>query len=301
MQMKIEIPIYEEIEDYYEFLGYSIAPCLPDFDIFNFAEVENLSLRFVPPVRKGFYQIVCKRNPAESSVLLNTARIESTAPMLLFQSPHHVYAWRRKDNLQGFVVFFKADFVEDFHRFDNHFPFFRLNENNRLILDNARLAEAESFLFKMLEIKNTDVNFKAEILRSLLNAFLYFCKSAFENLEQTKSRQPKNARLAQKFLELVTNFYIERKQVADYAELLGLTPNHLNEVVKKATGKTARSHIVSRVLIEAENLLAHTDLDVSEISDALGFDEPTNFTKFFKKYSKRTPREFRNKKSAESA
>lgn len=61
-----------------------------------------------------------------------------------------------------------------------------------------------------------------------------------------------------------------------------MTPNYLNELIKETTGKTARNHIVERVLTEAKNLLFHTDMDVAMIADTLQFDEPTNFGKFFK-------------------
>ncbi|HEY9819467.1 MAG TPA: helix-turn-helix domain-containing protein [Candidatus Sericytochromatia bacterium] len=49
-------------------------------------------------------------------------------------------------------------------------------------------------------------------------------------------------------------------------------------------------------MLEAKNLLTHTDLDIADISDNLRFDEPTNFSKFFKKYVALTPLQFRNRK-----
>ncbi|WP_443216704.1 helix-turn-helix domain-containing protein [Scytonema sp. HK-05] len=55
--------------------------------------------------------------------------------------------------------------------------------------------------------------------------------------------------------------------------------------MKQGTGKTARSFIVERILLEAKSLLTHTELDIAEISHNLQFDEPTNFSKFFKKYA----------------
>ena len=46
-------------------------------------------------------------------------------------------------------------------------------------------------------------------------------------------------------------------------------------------------------MLEAKRILAHTTESVKEIGYDLGFDEPTNFIKYFKKHSKFTPTEFR--------
>jgi len=46
-------------------------------------------------------------------------------------------------------------------------------------------------------------------------------------------------------------------------------------------------------MLEAKRLLAHTNESVKEIGYNLGFDEPTNFIKYFRKHSNSTPIEFR--------
>jgi AraC family transcriptional regulator, transcriptional activator of pobA len=54
--------------------------------------------------------------------------------------------------------------------------------------------------------------------------------------------------------------------------------------------------IIERILLEAKSLLTHTELNIAEISHNLQFDEPTNFSKFFKKYVGLTPLQFRHRK-----
>ncbi|WP_459640649.1 helix-turn-helix domain-containing protein [Flavobacterium sp. CGRL2] len=58
-------------------------------------------------------------------------------------------------------------------------------------------------------------------------------------------------------------------------------------------GKTPKEIIDDRVMLEAKRLLAHTNENVKEISYELGFEEPTNFIKYFRKHSNSTPVEFR--------
>jgi AraC family transcriptional regulator, transcriptional activator of pobA len=292
------IRTYCRIADYYATLGNVRKPSLTDFDILNFDQVSDVSVKFMPPFRKEFYQIVFKLNPTNSSVSLNTSKIESNKSLLIFQSPHHVYTWQRNFELKGFVLFFSTEFIENFQSFENEFDFFRLTETN--LLEVERTAEINYFLAKMVEVNESESNFKKQILQSLLTAFLYSCKALFEKQKRRIVSQPRNLTVTNQFLQLVNKFYLERRQVEQYAELLGLTTNYLSELIKETTGKTVHRHIVHRVLTEAKNLLFYTDLDVAEISDTLQFDEPTNFGKFFKKYTGATPLQFRKENLPES-
>jgi AraC family transcriptional regulator, transcriptional activator of pobA len=58
-------------------------------------------------------------------------------------------------------------------------------------------------------------------------------------------------------------------------------------------GKTPKEIIDDRILLEAKRILAHTTESIKEISYYLGFEEPTNFIKYFKKHASVTPTEFR--------
>ena len=56
---------------------------------------------------------------------------------------------------------------------------------------------------------------------------------------------------------------------------------------------TAKAFIAARIALEAKRLLVHTNYSVATIADKLGFDEPTNFSKFFRREARCTPAEFR--------
>ncbi|GAA4271199.1 AraC family transcriptional regulator [Aquimarina gracilis] len=72
-----------------------------------------------------------------------------------------------------------------------------------------------------------------------------------------------------------------------------MTPNYLTTTVKQITGKTAKDIIQQRVFLESKTMLSFTSLDIAEIAFQLNFQEPTHFTRFFKKYSGVTPNKFR--------
>lgn len=84
------------------------------------------------------------------------------------------------------------------------------------------------------------------------------------------------------------------RAASDFASQLNIHVNHLNRAVKAVTDKTTTQIIGERILQEAKIMLRHSNWNVSEISDALGFAEVTHFNNFFKKHAGLSPLKFRN-------
>lgn len=82
--------------------------------------------------------------------------------------------------------------------------------------------------------------------------------------------------LRKAFRRAVERHYIERKQVQDYADLLGVTANHLVKTVRETTGATPGQIIQDRLLLEAKRLLAHSHASISDISQQLAFQGHRN-------------------------
>lgn len=80
---------------------------------------------------------------------------------------------------------------------------------------------------------------------------------------------------------------------AAYADQLSIHVNHLNNVLKRSTGKTTREIIHERIVEEAKTLLLNTDWDAAQIAYTLGFEYPSHFNKYFKQNTQTTPLLFR--------
>lgn len=287
---------FREINDFHRAVGFKKQSALPDFDMLRFEKSMDVGVTFMPPFRKDWYQLVFKLNPVKP-VLVNTEQVAATGPMLLFTSPNHVYSWRLDVDLQGFVLFIKPGFVATIPNFEQEFPFFQLTEFNRINVKPADVPAFETYLQPMLAISAGNDPYRRQMLLALLSAFLYRCKSAYDEQQETSGHpQARNVLTVSRFQQLVNTFYLEKRTVAAYAELLNLTPNYLNELIKETTGRNARHYIVERIVTEAKNLLVHTTLDVSAIAYILQFDEPTNFGKFFKNYAGLAPGQFREQR-----
>jgi AraC-like DNA-binding protein len=72
--------------------------------------------------------------------------------------------------------------------------------------------------------------------------------------------------------------------VRDYAELLHLSPNHLNALCRRTLNKTASTLIHERAIVEAQRLLSHSALGVAQVAYELGFEDASYFVRYFHKY-----------------
>jgi AraC family transcriptional activator of pobA len=93
---------------------------------------------------------------------------------------------------------------------------------------------------------------------------------------------------------LIEAHFHNERNIGFYAGKLAMTPDRLNDHVKRATGVTAGHLLRQRILTEAKRQLVFTRLTVGEIAYDLAFADPSHFGRFFKKQTGTTPQAFRD-------
>ena len=101
--------------------------------------------------------------------------------------------------------------------------------------------------------------------------------------------------LCERFDELLESHMRSQRSATWYAERLGVAAKTLGRATESVLDCTAKQHIDRNVTLEAKRLLIHTDVTVDEVAVTLGFDESTNFVKFFRRVESCTPRAFRDR------
>ena len=97
-----------------------------------------------------------------------------------------------------------------------------------------------------------------------------------------------------KLQQLVENECFNHKKVSFYAREMGVTTKTLNNITQSILHKSAKSFINEIVIIQSKRLIINSQDSLTEIAYQAGFDEPTNFFKYFRKYTGLSPSEFRN-------
>jgi AraC-like DNA-binding protein len=188
----------------------------------------------------------------------------------------------------GFVISFKREFIELYEKksFElintvlfNQFlttPLIKINKDLNGFMRNIA--------GEMLQEYRNYFDLRFEILKGFLKIFIIYLCRQFENDYHNNFQSRK--------MELVNTFYAElernfatKKMVREYADLLAVTPNYLNDTVKEISGFTASYHIQQRVVLEAKRRAAFEGNSMKEIAYHLGFWDPAHFSKYFKNSS----------------
>lgn len=99
-----------------------------------------------------------------------------------------------------------------------------------------------------------------------------------------------------RFIDLLFKQYKQHRQTGFYADKLNITPKYLSKIIKEETGSSVQDWIFQLILFETKSLLRSTNMHVAEIANHFNFPDSSSFGKFFKKYEKLTPLEYRNRK-----
>ena len=97
----------------------------------------------------------------------------------------------------------------------------------------------------------------------------------------------------QKFVTQLYRNYRTQHEVRFYADQQFLTTRYFSSIIKSCSGKTPTQWIATALLVEARNLLSHTNMNIREISDALNFPNQSYFGKWFKNLTTISPLDFR--------
>jgi AraC-like DNA-binding protein len=176
-----------------------------------------------------------------------------------------------------------------------HLPFF----NNPTLVPILNLTQADFnellLLSRSLRKEYLHWNsFSADILRHYLQIFLLKCKQYYLRYfaDKSKTLDP-HFSLVQQFNALVEQRFRQVHQVQEYASLMAMSPSLLNKHVKNITGFTAGEVILDRLMLQAKRYLIYTDLSNKEIAYQLNYQDPSYFSRIFKRKTGKSPSDFR--------
>lgn len=95
------------------------------------------------------------------------------------------------------------------------------------------------------------------------------------------------------FIQLLHTGFLKRLDAQTYAQKIGTSYKTLNKICKLATNMTAKQLIDAYTILEAKRRLLIENMQVQQLAYFLGFEEPTNFVKYFKKHTLMTPSQFK--------
>ncbi|MBX5160718.1 helix-turn-helix domain-containing protein [Rhizobium sp. NZLR8] len=105
--------------------------------------------------------------------------------------------------------------------------------------------------------------------------------------------QGETGSILQRYRQLVEAGFRQHRPISDYAAELGVTAHRLHSICQRALGRSPIQLLHERVVQEAKLRLERSARNIQEISDGLGFRDPTYFSHFFKRKTGLSPAGYR--------
>lgn len=128
----------------------------------------------------------------------------------------------------------------------------------------------------------------------LHNLLLLLRNMALRQNDVKVAEQPRKVQIFNRFVQLVNEHCERHRDMEFYADKICLDKQYLSSVISATSHRKASSWIEEALVTRAKVLLRHDDLTVNEIAGRLGFSNPSNLTRYFKRITGMTPLEYRN-------
>ncbi len=262
--------------DYHQFEIHTIEECLLETSIGN-----PLS------IFQEYYAIIWIEKGV-GKITIDLAKFNTQDNTVYYIKPGQVLTLEINSDSKGFIICFAREFFDLYEKKASELintPLFSNCMNAQIIKINDQInIFMKSIAAEMLQEFKNYFDLRLEILKGLLKIFIIYLSRHFEN-EQQNNFQSRRMELANSFFALLEKHFATKKQVKEYAEILAVTPNYLNNIVKEVSGFTAGYHIQYRVILEAKRRAIYEGYNLKQTAYNLGFLDPSHFSKYFKNSS----------------
>lgn len=149
-----------------------------------------------------------------------------------------------------------------------------------------------------LDITKTNPQFIKESIGGLVSSVFYqfagfLADSKRRQDLETPVRTSRQRQMLEQFIKLAINDHTREHLVGYYADKMCVTPKYLSKIVKEASGRSVPDWLNELLILDAKNMLRHSDMTIKEISARLNFPSQSFFFRFFKNHTGQTPTQYR--------
>jgi AraC family transcriptional regulator, transcriptional activator of pobA len=299
MSKSTTIPIWELNEMSYHHFGMTQQfPNLTSYHhLFHINKIEDYKHKIqfpLPPHRKQVYDFLfLTKGQTRRSKALNPYDIGANTFFFLpaHQITNHEFMG---DDTEGYFCHFNFELFANHlpqHNILRDFPFLQFIGNPIIEIDEA----IKPFLVTIFERLETEYLKEKEANLDIITVYLLalFTEIIRFYNPSVSIKKDTSLMITQNFKDALSRNIYEKQTISEYADLLTVSPNHLNKCVKKTTGQSAQDLLNEMILLEAKVLLKQTDLNINEIAYKLSQQNHSDFSRFFKTKTGMTPKEYK--------
>ena len=262
---------------------------MPDADfIIKTIDNENIPARAKVPHRNSGYKI--------SLLLQGTVRgkadfkdYTATAPAVIFSSPEQVNQLIEYKSINIIHFAFSKDYM--LHDVRNTLSCWECMFSQIIIpIPTPKDLQELKMYANLIQQEFTELRHSKDlVIRNLMNAFLITAARLGTCETRLTAMNASQNKILQQFRSFVDDNFLSKTHVNEYADMIYITPGHLNDTIKTVTGKTAKQLIDEKRITEAKRLLFWGEHSVKQIASYMNFEDDAYFNRFFKKHTGQTP------------
>jgi AraC-like DNA-binding protein len=268
-----------------------------DLEIMPISELQRRGspAHFRRPQRLAQFQVIAVLE-GQCTHMADFVQHSCTRRTWLLLRPGQVQRFDFSRDWQGWLMVFRPEFLPPLPasvQLDELGIVGRLdNLPDRLDLSEYDHDTALAAMLRMYS--DTQIDAAPAELNSLLRHQLY---ALLERLYLTQGRTESfpaiELRRFRRFRQAVEAGFRQTRHLGDYARHLGCSEKSLSRACRQIAGISAKAWLSRRIALEARRMLVHTALPVQAVASGLGFDEASNFVKFFRRECGCPPGAFR--------
>lgn len=236
--------------------------------------------QYEQPVRQKQYLILWLKKGG-GWLKLDSMRLDLQDNTAYCVSPNQVIQLTLTPEAEGFIMRFSAGFLMVTPNKVNPLYGNLFNHPSIPIQDTITIELKRIFTGMENEFASNSP-LKTDILREYLKIVLMYLTGEGLPADEQGGLSTR-AEIINRFFVLLQENFTVKKQVSEYARMMSISANYLNNIIKKGSGYSASYHIQQQIMKEARRQAIYTNKSMKEIAYDLGFEEYTHFSKFFKK------------------
>ena len=252
-----------------------------------------------------FYSIALKRNMG-AKIRYGQQQYDFDEGILFFIAPGQVFSIEPTGDsatrMSGWIVLIHPDFLwnTNLAKQIRQYDYFGYAVHEALFLSDREEGILTGIIGQIQHEHQANLDrFSQNIIITQVELLLNYAERFYQR--QFITRRPTNHNILERVETILTDYFASDELIQKglptvqyVADSLNVSPNYLSVLLTVLTGQSTQQHIHDKLIAIAKEKLSTTDLSISEIAYALGFEHSQSFSKLFKTKTALSPLAFRS-------
>ncbi|WP_185289100.1 helix-turn-helix transcriptional regulator [Chryseobacterium lactis] len=242
----------------------------------------------------SFYEILFIEKGA-GTFTLDENKISIVPQTIIFTSPGQIRRWEIEEKVKGYILLFEKDLLNLFfsdelflHRFQYFHQYSRPTE---IQVSETSFEKCRELLHSIEQEFGQLQNDSNHLIRSLLYQLLVILNRYYAEVYDVQRDTYIHSDFY-RFRSLLERNFVNDRTVEGYSKMLNISAGFLNKICRQFSGLSAQQMIHYKLVSEIKKQL-YQNKSAKEIAYEFGFSDPSNFNRFFKKFTGSTPQQYR--------